>query len=97
MNKANTVMVAIFVALATTTGLVTALSMISQQTAFAVFENTHRQGTGGGCGKSACGGEFSAGTPTGTPSGYGFGGSIRSGNQGCGGGGSGIGGEHGGC
>jgi hypothetical protein len=52
MNQTNTIMITIFLALAaTTTGLVTALSMMSQQTALAV-----RQGGGGGCGVGGGGG-----------------------------------------
>jgi hypothetical protein len=54
MNKANTVMVAILVTLATTTGLATTLSIMSQQTALAI-----PQGSGGGCGVGGCGGAFS--------------------------------------
>jgi hypothetical protein len=44
MNQTNTVMLAILVALATTSILVTALSMMSQQTALAIPDNANNVG-----------------------------------------------------
>lgn len=67
MNNANTVVVAMLVALATTTGLVTALSVIGQ-TALAA-------GAGGGCGKGGCGGGLAGQGSSTFSGGFGEGGS----------------------
>jgi hypothetical protein len=85
MNQTNTVMLAILVALATTTGLVTALSMMSQ-TALAAA------GAGGGCGKGGCGGVFEPRGTSGGTCGFGSGLSFVGGPQhtGQGGGGGGC-------
>lgn len=59
--------IALLAILATTTGLVTALSM--SEIAFAA------QGTGGGCGKGGCGGDFASQAGSGRTGGFGSGGS----------------------
>lgn len=85
MNKVSTVMVTIVVALVATTGLVTALSMISQQTAFAA------NGFGFGCGKGGCSPNF-GGSGSGFTGGFGEGG--RADGSGGFGGGQGTGSSH---
>lgn len=86
MNKTNTVILAILVALATTTGLVTALSMMSPQTAFAANGQGFGGGKGGGSGGSGSGftGGFGEGGSCCSQPGGGFGGGQGSGDSHCG-------------
>ena len=81
MNHVSTVMVAILVALATTTGLLTALTMMGQTASAA-----GKSDITGGCDKGGCGDDFKGGFgSSGTTGGCGktgCGGTVDSGGQG---------------